>query len=111
MESYDGAETCELGLFSLSQLKEIDANVGLYRDDGLAACRPTLRQADNTKKRICEVFQNYSLKIPIEANKEIFNFLDVTLDLRYDSHKPYKKLNDNVSYIHKLMQQPYSCCN
>ncbi|GFR59677.1 inositol hexakisphosphate and diphosphoinositol-pentakisphosphate kinase 2 [Elysia marginata] len=107
MGSYDGAETCELvGLFLLSQLKEIDANVGLYRDDGLAACRLTPRQAENTKKRICQVFQNYGLKITIEANKKIVNFLDVTLDLRNDSYKPYKKPNDNVSYIHKCSNHP-----
>ncbi|GFS09353.1 inositol hexakisphosphate and diphosphoinositol-pentakisphosphate kinase 2 [Elysia marginata] len=107
MGSYDGAETCELvGLFLLSQLKEIDANVGLYRDDGLVACRLTPRQAENTKKRICEVFQNYGLKISIEANKKIVNFLDVTLDLRNDSYKPYKKPNDNVSYIHKCSNHP-----
>ena len=40
MGSYDGAETCELiGLYLLSQMKEIDINVGLYRDDGLAVCQ------------------------------------------------------------------------
>ncbi|GFR95191.1 inositol hexakisphosphate and diphosphoinositol-pentakisphosphate kinase 2 [Elysia marginata] len=74
--------------------------------DGLAACRLTPRQDENTKKRICEVFQNYGLKITIEANKKIVNFLDVTLDLRNDSYKPYKKPNDNVSYIHKCSNHP-----
>ena len=37
MGSYDGAETCELvGSFLLSQLQNLDVNIGLYRDDGLA---------------------------------------------------------------------------
>ena len=38
MESYDGAEVCELaGLFMLNELsKKFDKdNIGLYRDDGL----------------------------------------------------------------------------
>ena len=36
MGSYDGAETCELaGSFLLSQLQELNINIGLYRDDGL----------------------------------------------------------------------------
>ncbi|GFR64731.1 inositol hexakisphosphate and diphosphoinositol-pentakisphosphate kinase 2 [Elysia marginata] len=85
---------------------EIDANVGLYRDDGLAACRLTPRQAENTKKKTYEVLKNYGLKIPIEAYKKIVNFLDVTLDLRNDSYKPYKKPNDNSSYAHKCSNHP-----
>ena len=37
MGSFDRAETCELvDLYVLSQLNELDINVGLYRDDGLA---------------------------------------------------------------------------
>ena len=35
MGSYDGAETSELvGSFLLSQLQNLDINIGLYRDDG-----------------------------------------------------------------------------
>ena len=53
MGSYDGAETCELvGLYILSQLKNLDINIGLYRDDGLAVCRKTPRQAERIKKEI-----------------------------------------------------------
>ncbi|KAJ8033815.1 hypothetical protein HOLleu_24177 [Holothuria leucospilota] len=42
MGSYDGAEVCELiGLFALNGLKTLfsDQEIGLYRDDGLAAFR------------------------------------------------------------------------
>ena len=43
MGSYDGAEICELvGLFILSELqKRFGTNIGLYRDDGLAAINTT----------------------------------------------------------------------
>ena len=35
MGSYDGTETSELvGSFLLSQLQNLDVNIGLYRDDG-----------------------------------------------------------------------------
>ena len=47
MGSYDGAETCELiGLYLLSQMKAIDINVGLYRDDGLAVCQKPPREIE-----------------------------------------------------------------
>ena len=39
MESFDGAEICEIvGLFLLHQLAKLagKSNIGLYRDDGLA---------------------------------------------------------------------------
>ena len=54
MGSFDGAETCELiGLYILSQLKDLDINVGLYRDDGLAVCNKSPKEIDQIKKQIC----------------------------------------------------------
>ena len=39
MGSFDGAETCELvGLFVLSQLKDLNIDVDLYRDGVGATC-------------------------------------------------------------------------
>ena len=44
MGSYDGAETCELvGSFLLSHFQDLNTNVGLYRDDGLAITNVTPR--------------------------------------------------------------------
>ena len=49
--SYDGAETCELvGSFLLSQLQNLDLNIGLYRDDGLAISNAAPRDTENIKK-------------------------------------------------------------
>ena len=71
MGSYDGAETCELvGNFLLSQLQDLNVNVGLYRDDGLAITDATPRDAENIKKEICRIFNNNGLRITIEANKQ-----------------------------------------
>ena len=71
MGSHDGAETCELvGNFLLSQLQDLNVNVGLYRDDGLAITDATPRDAENIKKEICRIFNNNGLRITIEANKK-----------------------------------------
>ena len=49
MGSWDGAEVADLvGLYLLSQLSDLPINVGLYRDDGLAVCNLSGRQAELT---------------------------------------------------------------
>ena len=53
MGSFDGAETCELvGLYLLSLLQDLGVDIGLYRDDGLGACRKTPFQMEKIKKQI-----------------------------------------------------------
>ena len=72
MGSFDGAETCKLlGLFLLSQLTNLDVNVGLYRDDGLANCTKTPKQVEAIKKEMRKIFKRNSLQITIEANKKL----------------------------------------
>ena len=109
MGSYDGAETCELvGLYLLSQLKDLKIEIGLYRDDGLAVCNATPRQTENIKKHICKIFEKNELKITIEANKKIIHFLDIKLDIRTKQYEPHKKPNDITKYIHILSNHPPS---
>lgn len=78
MGSFDGAETCELvGYFLLSILTEkYGQNIGLYRDDGLAALNGTPQEIENIKKGFCKVFRD-----TVEANITKTNFLDVTIEL------------------------------
>ncbi|KAJ8049880.1 hypothetical protein HOLleu_02811 [Holothuria leucospilota] len=107
MGSLDGAETCELvALYILSQLQHININVGIYRDDGLAVCRTTPRQTEIIKKEICKMFANNNIKIEIEANKKVVNFLDLTLDLHTGTYKPYLKPNNTPLYVHKQSNHP-----
>ena len=82
MGSFDGAETCELvGLYLLSKIpQEYSNDIGLYRDDGLAAFDKTPREIENIKKHICKIFNIHSLKLTIEANKKCVNYLDVHCD-------------------------------
>ena len=107
MGSYDGAETCELvGSFLLSQLQTKCEKIGLYRDDGLAAIVATPRETEKIKKEICHVFKEHGLKITIEANKKVINFLDVTFNLNEKTYSPYTKPNANLLYVHKESNHP-----
>ena len=83
MGSYDEAETCELiGAYMLSLIAPKFKNeVGLYRDDGLAICKATPKEIEKTKQEVFQVLKSNGLKITIEANKKVVNFLDVTLSL------------------------------
>ena len=106
MGSYDGAETCELvGCYLLSQLTQIP-DIGLYRDDGLAVINQTPQKIENVKKEICRIFANNNLRITIEANKKIVNFLDVTLDLTTERFKPYSKPATTPLYVHSKSNYP-----
>ena len=72
--------------------------MGLYRDDGLAITNATPRNTENIKKEICRIFNSNGLRITIEANKQIINFLDVTFNLnrRHINHLQSRILHCNT---------------
>ena len=107
MGSYDGSETCELvGCFLLSRLDVPGLNGGLYRDDGLATSNAKPRELENIKKKLCQIFKENGLRITIEANKKIVNFLDVTLNLNTGTYMPYTKPNATIQYVHHDSNHP-----
>ena len=108
MGSYDGAETCELvGAFLLHQITKKHGNhFGLYRDDGLGIVKTSPRKLELMKKDLCAIFRKYGLKITIEANKKIVDFLDVTLDLNSGKYMPYSKPNNTPQYVHSKSNHP-----
>ena len=110
MGSYDGAEVCQLvGVFLLNKLAAyVDKkSAGLYRDDGLAALRRVPgTSADRTRKRIISLFQSYGLKITIDINIRVTNFLDVTLNLETGTYKPYRKPGDTPLYLNHRSNHP-----
>ena len=110
MGSYDGAETCELvGSYLLSQLPDqLRQTTGLYRDDGLAYCADTPQNIERLKKDICAIFKKHNLKITIEANKQVVDFLDVTFNLTNNTYRPYTKPNNTIQYVHKHSNHPPS---
>ena len=54
------------------------------------------------------MFTNNGLKITIEANKKVVNFLDVTLDLNKEVYEPYTKPNNTPLYVHRDSNHPPS---
>ena len=70
-----------MGSFLLSQLQDLNKNVALYQDNGLAITNATPRDIEDIKKKICRIFNNNGLRIIIEANKQIISFLDVMFNL------------------------------
>ena len=93
MGCFDGAEICELiGAFTLANLSEAfnGSNVGLYRDDGLAVFRNVSgHDADKIRKTMIGIFNNLGLKITIQTNLKVVDFLDVTLNLHDGEALPF----------------------
>ena len=108
MGAYDGAEVCELvGLYVLKQLKEkTTAEIGLYRDDGLAVLKGTGRTTDKIRKIINEIFKDIGLKITSKCNLKVVDYLDITLNLNTQSYEPYRKPNDEPLYINIKSNHP-----
>ena len=108
MGSYDGAETCELvGAYLLHQITtRYGTTFGLYRDDGLGISKDSPRKVELIKKDLCTIFKDHGLKITIEANKTIVNFLDVTLNQANGSYMPYIKTNNVPHYVHSKSNHP-----
>ena len=109
MGGYPGAETSDLvGLFLLFEVKDLGVVLAAYRDDWLGYSRLTSRQTDLIKKKIKAVFDHHGLKIDIEVNKNVVDYLDVTLDMKKESYQPFTKPNHVPIYVHKLSNHPPS---
>ena len=74
----------------------------------MAIIRESSRNVEKAKKQLCAIFKNNGLKITIEANRKIINFLDVTLDLTTGSYKPYLKPGNKPTYVHTSSNHPPS---
>ena len=58
------------------------------------------------KKKICKVFERNGLKITIEANSKVVNFLDISMDLNTSIYKPFMKENDTPTYVSMKSNHP-----
>ena len=110
MGSYDGAETCELvGSFLLSQLQDLNINLGLDRDDGLAITIPAginkrLSSLSSDKASFDQAAPPYQKAFEGTVDKEIrFDSSktreDYKLQLRARCQKPnedFKGFTDNL---------------
>ena len=82
------------------------SSVGLYRDDGLCAIEKSGPELSRIEKRLVALFKKYKLKIKAEINVTRVNYLDVTLDLKDGTYRPYRKPNDNPTYVHAQSNHP-----
>ena len=78
----------------------------MYRDDGLGVCALTARQMEQMKKDMCRIFGDYGLRITVDVNHKIVNFLDVTFNLDSGVFKPYMKQNNTLLYVNKHSNHP-----
>ena len=74
----------------------------------MAVTNQTPKEAKMTKKKLCRIFKHNDLRVAVEANKKVTDFLDITLGLPTGSYKPYKEPNDTISYIHCQSNHPPS---
>ena len=79
---------------------------GLYWDNGLGVTKASPWQAELIKKEMCSIFAKYGLKVTIEANKKVVNFLDVTLNLAKSKYLSYNKPRNIPLYINKKSNHP-----
>ena len=100
MGFFDRAEVCELtGLYILEELEDLDIDVGIYRDDGLAVCDLNPQGVERIKKKISAIFRKHDLGITIEANKKRVEFLDIYKDLEQEEFGPFLNPNDTPVYV------------
>ena len=96
-------------LHKLDQKFNNNKNIGLYRDDGLAAFRNMSPwTADKTRKMFIETFAESGLKITIESNLKVVNFLDITLNIHNGKYYPYRKPGNLPLYINAQSDHPPS---
>ena len=99
-----------LGYFLYMVSKEFrDNNIGLYRNDGLS-CFQNFSGPESEK-----ILRQHGFNITVECNLWITGFLNVIFDLRTRNNYPYRKVNNELLYIHKqsnhstIYHQAISC--
>ena len=112
MGCYDGAEVCELvGLYILHKLssKFPEGDIGLYRDDGLAVLKNmNARAGDKARKAFSKVIGDLGLKITVQSNLKVVDYLDVTLNLTTGKYYSYRKPDNDPLYINAKSNHPPS---
>ena len=54
------------------------------------------------------MFRENDLKVTIQCNLKIVDYLDVTINLSDTSYRPFNKTNNEINYIHKQLNHPPS---
>ena len=66
----------------LIEIRQLNKDIGLFCDDGLAASLGTDRQRENLSKKIAATVHGFGFKLELKTNVTEANFLDLHLDLK-----------------------------
>ena len=112
MGCYDGAEVCELvGMYILQKLisEFPEGDIGLYIDDGLACFKNmSARAGDKARKSFTKIIGDLGLKITVQSNLKVVDYLDVTLNLTTGRYYPFRKPDNDPLYINAKSNHPPS---
>ena len=92
----------------LSQVNKIFPESGLYRDDGAGVVRMTGPQITKLVKKLHKIFNEEGLKITVEANLKVIDYLDFEMNLDTGTVKPWRKPNSTPKYINVSSCHPQS---
>ena len=65
-------------------------------------------ESKKIKKSIQAIFRENELKIIIQCNLKVVDYLDVTFNLTDSSYCPFNRTNNEINYIHKQSNYPPS---
>ena len=85
-------------IYILSKLSSEYPNdsIGLYRNDGLAVFKNmNARLGDKAREVFCKILGDLGLKITVQSNMKIVNYLHVTLNLTTGKYYPFRKPYNN----------------
>ena len=81
----------------------------MYRDDGPANFKnKSGPESEKIKKSIQSIFRENELKVTIQCNLKIVDYLDATFNLTDSSYRQFNKTNNEISYMHKQSNHPPS---
>ena len=107
--AYDGAEICELVgcvlLYSINKIVDPGSH-GLYHDGLVIVDKSTLKKCDGIRKRLHWLFDEFGFKLDIQTNREIADYLDVTLNLYNGTVSPFRKRNQDLRYVDRESNHP-----
>ena len=88
MGAWDSGEITDLvSLFLLSKMQNLDADLGLYRDDGLLYTEKSPRKDEKLKQKITAIYKAHGLNITIDANRKQVNFLDFIIIIKHQQNR------------------------
>ena len=104
MGAYDVVDVCKFINIYMSYLlgKKYNSKTNwLYSDDGIVVFKTISEPAsEKIEKQLQSMFEQKGLRIFVDCNLKVVNYLNVTFKLSNGSYRPYRKPNDETHYIH-----------